>query len=337
MKKEREYDKKYSVALVGATGLVGQTFLRVLEELRFPVKELKLFASKKSKGKKILAFGRDYTLKNITDDSVEKTDIAFFSTDAETSGKITPIFLNAGALVIDNSSFHRTNPKIPLIVPEVNLNAYNGERIIANPNCSTIQAVLPLSALSEYGILSVNYTTYQAVSGSGKNGISDLKRTLNGKNGEYYPYNISKNCIPQIGGNGGFYGYTEEEVKMINETKKILGLKDLPVSATCVRVPVENCHAVSVRAELEKEFDIDKIIQELSDTEGVEVLDDLDHDIFPVQELADGKDIVFVGRIRRDLSAKNGLLFYTVADNLRKGAATNAVQTALGLIKANKI
>lgn len=329
--------KKYNVAVVGVTGLVGKTFLKVLEESDFPVNRLTLFASERSKGKRCTAFGKSHTIKVVTEQAVRGTDIAFFAVDAKTSVKITPIFLNAGALVIDNSSFHRTNKNVPLIIPEINLGDYRGGRLIANPNCSTIQAVLPLYALKKYNPVSVNYTTFQAVSGSGKNGISDLNRTLNGKNALFYPYDISSNCIPKIGERANDCGYTEEEVKMINETKRILHSDNLKISATCVRVPVKNCHAVCVRAELEKPFKTDEIKRDFERVENVIVTDDLDNNILPVPQFANGTNSVLVGRIRRDLSAENALLFYTVADNLRRGAASNAVQTALNLINANKV
>ena len=221
-----------------------------------------------------------------------------------------------------------------LVVPEVNIDdIFTKSKIIANPNCSTIQAVLPLKILNDYfGIKRVTYTTYQAVSGSGQKGIEDLKRTKNNNINLFYPYDISKTCIPEI---DEFLdnGYTKEEMKMINETRKILHLKNLPIVATCVRVPVENCHGVSMTIELTKKFEIEEIKKVLKKQDGIVVYDDIQNHKYPNSIIANNQDKVYVGRIRKDLSIENGILLYCVADNIRKGAASNAIQIAMALIK----
>jgi aspartate-semialdehyde dehydrogenase len=221
-----------------------------------------------------------------------------------------------------------------LIVPEINIeDAYSKSNIIANPNCSTIQSVLPLKPLHDkFGLKKVVYTTYQSVSGSGQKGVNDLIRCKNGEKPEFYPYDISNTCIPEI---DSFLddGYTKEEMKMVNETRKILHLENLPVSATCIRVPVEVCHGVMIQVELEKEFDLEEVKQVLASQEGIVLYDDPKNHIYPNSIVAKDKDQVFVGRIRRDISTKNGLLLYCVADNVRKGAASNAVQIALAMVK----
>ena len=221
-----------------------------------------------------------------------------------------------------------------LVVPEINLDdIYTKRKIIANPNCSTIQSVLPLKPLSDkYGLKRVVYTTYQAVAGSGQKGVDDLRRTKEGQKPEFYPYDISNTCIPEI---DSFLddGYTKEEMKMVNETRKILHLENLPVSATCIRVPVEVCHGVMIQVELEKEFDLEEVKQVLASQEGIVLYDDPKNHIYPNSIVAKDKDQVFVGRIRKDISTKNGLLLYCVADNVRKGAASNAVQIALAMVK----
>ena len=223
-----------------------------------------------------------------------------------------------------------------LVVPEINIDdIYSKSKIIANPNCSTIQSVLPLKPLSDkFGLKRVVYTTYQAVAGSGQKGIDDLQRTKNGEAPEFYPYDISKTCIPEI---DSFLdgGYTKEEMKMVNETRKILHLDNLPITATCIRVPVEVCHGVMIQVELEKEFTIDEVKTALASQEGVVVYDDVKNHIYPNSVVAKDNDSVYVGRIRKDISTQNGLLLYCVADNVRKGAASNAVQIALAMVNKN--
>ena len=330
--------KTYNVAVVGATGLVGSTFLKVLAEYKFPIKNLTLFASERSAGKEVEYDGKLYTVKALKEGCFEGIEIALFSAGGSVSEKWAPEAEKSGAVVIDNSSAWRMNPDCALIVPEINVNDFDTARkIVANPNCSTIQSVLPLKPIHDkFGLKRVVYTTYQAVSGSGQKGRDDLQRTLNGEEPKFYPYNISKTCIPHI---DVFTdnGYTKEEIKMVNETRKILHLPNLPVSATCVRVPVANAHAVSVMVELEKPFTLEEVREAFASYPGIEVMDDVKNLIYPVSTVANGNDTVYVGRIRKDLSCENGLLFYAVSDNIRKGAAANAVQIAKKLIEDDKI
>ena len=324
--------KLYNVAIVGATGLIGEKFIRVLEKRKFPIKNLFLFASQSSEGKMITAFNKKYKIQTLSENCFNGCDIVFFSAGADVSKVYAPKAINCGALVIDNSSAFRQKEDIPLIVPEINgevLANYSG-KLIANPNCSTIQSVLPLKILDEYFTLKrVIYTTFQAVSGSGHKGVNDLNLCKKGKKGLFYPVDISKNCIPQIG-KMDIYGYTEEELKMINETKKILN-KEFKISATCVRVPIINCHGVSVLVEVKKEFHDEDIRGIISKMKGVKVVD------IPFNENSDGKDEILVGRIKRSFAFKNGIEFYCVGDNTLKGAALNAVQIAEKIISLNKI
>lgn len=326
--------KKYNVAVVGATGLVGRTFLKVLEEYNFPINNLILYASARSKGKVVTYCGKEYVIEELTKDAFDGVEIALFSAGGSISQEYAPIAEAKGAVVIDNSSAWRMNEDCALVVPEINIDdIYTKRKIIANPNCSTIQSVLPLKPLSDkYGLKRVVYTTYQAVAGSGQKGVDDLRRTKEGQKPEFYPYDISNTCIPEI---DSFLddGYTKEEMKMVNETRKILHLENLPVSATCIRVPVEVCHGVMIQVELEKEFDLEEVKQVLASQEGIVLYDDPKNHIYPNSIVAKDKDQVFVGRIRRDISTKNGLLLYCVADNVRKGAASNAVQIALAMVK----
>ncbi len=330
--------KKYKVAVVGATGLVGSTFLKLLWEYKFPISELTLFASERSAGKKVTFGDSEYTVQKLEKGCFDGIEIALFSAGGSVSLEWAPEAEKSGAVVIDNSSAWRMVNECALIVPEINLDHFdNARKIVANPNCSTIQSVLPLKPLEEkFGLKRVVYTTYQAVSGSGMKGKNDLTRTLAGEKPEFYPYNISETCIPQI---DVFTdnGYTKEELKMVNETRKILGKPDLKVSATCVRVPVQNAHAVSMMVELEKPFTLEEVRKAFENQDGIKVLDDPQNSIYPVSTVANGNDLVYVGRIRRDLSTDNGLLFYCVSDNIRKGAAANAIQIAKALIKENKI
>lgn len=327
--------QRYDVCLVGATGLVGQMFLKILEEVNFPINRLKLLASKRSAGKIINFKSQPIVVEELSEISFTGYQLAFFSAGGQISQIYAPIARQAGLTVIDNSSAWRQHPEIGLVVPEVNFGDVSLNKIIANPNCSTIQTVLPLDVLDkQYGLRSVLYSTYQAVSGSGQAGCDDLLQTLNGEEPSFYPHNISQTCIPEI---DIFLdnGYTKEEIKMIEETQKILHQPTLPVSATCVRVPVLNGHGVSVRIELENEFELADVIQHLESQEGIVVLNRGDFHEYPVSTIANGTDDVYVGRIRRDLSAPNSLLFYCVADNIRKGAAANAIQIALKMAKNN--
>lgn len=323
--------KKYNVAIVGATGLVGSTFLKVLEEEKFPINNLILLASSKSKGKKIIYDGKEYEVEELTKNSFENVDIALFSAGGSVSLEYCPIAASKGAIVIDNSSSFRNRPDLPLVVPEVNPEDIRNYGIISNPNCSTIQSIVPLKALEKFGIKKVNYTTYQAVSGSGMKGINDLKNTLEGKENEFYPYKISETCIPEI---DSFLddGYTKEEMKMVNETRKMLHIPNLPISATCIRVPVRNSHGVSIQVEFEKDFTLEEVRSLIANYPGLVLADDPKNHIYPVSTMANGNNKIYVGRIRRDLSTPKGLLLYCVSDNVRKGAAANAVQIAKYII-----
>jgi len=328
--------KFYDVCLVGATGLVGQTFLKVLEEVDFPIRQLKLLASARSAGKRVRFKGKELIVEALTAEAIDGCELAFFSAGGSISKEYAPIARDKGLIIIDNSSAWRMDAEVGLVVPEVNFADASLNPIIANPNCSTIQSVLPLAALQSFGLKSVHYSTYQSVSGSGAAGQADLVRTLTGEAPAFYPHNISQTCIPAI---DVFLdnGYTKEEMKMAEETRKILHLPDLPVSATCVRVPVMNGHAVSVRVELDQPFELDDIIAAFTAHDGIIVANDGANHLYPTSVMSEGAATVFVGRIRRDLSAPNSLLFYCVADNIRKGAATNAVQIALKLVKADLI
>ena len=321
-----------NVAIVGATGVVGEMFLRVLEEKKLNIDNYTLFASKRSAGKKVRFMQKDYIVKELTEDSFknEKFNYALFSAGASTSEKYAKIAAQNGCIVIDNSSYFRMDNTVPLIVPQVNMkDAYEHFNIIANPNCSTIQAVLPLKILDDkYKIKRVIYSTYQAVSGAGKKGIDDL---LYNKI-EKFPYPIVNNCLPQI---DAFLenGYTKEEVKMIEETRKILKKPKLPITATCVRVPVLNCHAESINVELEYDFKIEDIKKDLNNSDGIIVMDDPKRQIYPINTFVSGTDEVYIGRIRRDYTVENGINFWCVADNIRKGAASNAVEILENLIE----
>ena len=322
---------KLHIAIVGATGLVGRTFLQVLEEYQVEVGTLKLFASKKSLGKEIIFNGKSYYVKTIQEGSFKGIDVALFSAGADTSKVYAEQAVGEGAIVIDNSSAFRMTKKVPLVVPEVNLEDAFGKQLIANPNCSTIQAVVPLYALQKaFGITAVEYNTYQAVSGSGQKGLDDLHRTKEGLRPAFYPYNISETCIPQI---DDFVddGYTKEEHKMMNETRKILHT-DIPVSATCVRVPVAHSHAVSIRVTLQQDVTVTEVREALEKQPGLVVVDNPAITSYPVSTLSNGKDNIYVGRIRKDKINPKTVLLYTVADNIRKGAASNAIQIMLGVM-----
>ena len=330
--------KKYNFAVVGATGMVGRQFLQVMEEYELPVENLYLFASAKSAGSHLPFRGREYEVLELKDSSFRdhKIDIALFSAGGDASRRFAPLAAEAGTVVIDNSSAWRMDSDVPLVVPEVNpdaISTYTKKNIIANPNCSTIQAVVALKPVFDrYGIKRVIYSTYQAVSGAGKQGCDDLRNGLDGEPPHKFPYIITFNCIPQI---DVFLdnGYTKEEEKMINETRKILGVPDMRVTATTVRVPVYNGHSESINVETEKPFDIDDLRSTIAGGEGIVIEDDPKNGIYPMPINASGSDMVFVGRIRRDESADNAFNMFVVADNIRKGAASNAVQIARKLIE----
>lgn len=321
----------YNVAIVGATGNVGRKFLEILEERNFPVKELYLFASKRSAGKTLKFKGENVLVEELCEGNIEnkKIDFALFSAGGSVSLEFAPIFAKHGAVVIDNSSAWRMDKEVPLVVPEVNPEDVKWHKgIIANPNCSTIQAMVALKPLyDKYGIKRIVYSTYQAVSGAGIQGILDLQEGTTKK----FPYPILGNVIPHI---DVFLdnGYTKEEIKMIEETKKILHDDNLRITATTVRVPVLNAHSESINVELNSEFELENVVDLFNNSKGIIVHDDVENLKYPTPLELSGKDEVFVGRIRRDFSLDNGLNLWVVADNIRKGAALNAIQIAEILI-----
>jgi len=327
------------VAVVGATGVVGSKMLSILEERNFPADEVKALASSKSVGKKILYKGKEIVVELARPESFDDVNIALFSAGGDLSKELAPEAAKRGCVVIDNSSAWRMDPDVPLVVPEVNEDdIFKNKGIIANPNCSTAQLVLVLWPLHKrYGLKRVVVSTYQAVSGAGKKGIDDLNNQVNAiVNGndircEKFPYQIAFNCIPHI---DVFKenGYTKEEMKVIEESRKIMHINDLAITCTAVRVPVLNSHSESVNIELEKDFDIQEVKELLSKSPGVVLYDDPMKNIYPMPIIASNKDETFVGRIRRDFSVKSGLNLWIVSDNLRKGAALNAVQIAESLI-----
>ena len=322
------------VAVVGATGLVGSKMIEVLQERNFPVTELVPAASERSVGRKIEAFGKTWTVVSLEEAVAAKPGVAIFSAGGAVSGEWAPRFAEAGSYVVDNSSFWRMHPDVPLGVPEINPDALRKDaRIIANPNCSTIQMVMALAPLHKaFGIKRIVVSTYQSVTGSGMKGIGDLETERAGGKGSFYPHPIDLNVLPHI---DSFLdtGYTKEEMKMVNETRKILGDSTIGVSATTVRVPVKGGHSESVNVEFLRPFELDEARRLMAEMPGVTIQDDPANNVYPMPIYAWGKDDVFVGRIRRDFSVENGLNFWCVSDNIRKGAATNAVQIAQVLLK----
>ncbi|MEO6681489.1 MAG: aspartate-semialdehyde dehydrogenase [Ginsengibacter sp.] len=323
------------LAVIGATGLVGGKMLQVLEERNFPLTELIPVASERSIGKEVSFKGKNYKIVSVDDAIKLKPDIAIFSAGGETSLEMAPKFAAAGTVVIDNSSAWRMDPTKKLIVPEVNASTLTKEdKIIANPNCSTTQMVLILKPLHDkYGIKRVVISTYQSVTGTGVKAVSQMNNERNKVEGEMaYKYQIDQNVIPHI---DVFMenGYTKEEMKMVNETKKILGDDSINLTATCVRIPVIGGHSESLNIELLNDFDLEEVRTILSSAAGVVLEDDVNNFIYPMPINAHEKDETFVGRIRRDESQPNTLNCWVVSDNLRKGAATNSVQIAEYLIK----
>ena len=320
--------KKFKIAIVGATGLVGRSVIQVLEEKNLPIETYGLFASKRSAGTTFSILGKNYVVEELTENSFDGGfDFAIFSAGGEVSKKYAPIAAQKGCIVVDNSSYFRMDPKIPLIVPEVNMeDASHHHGIIANPNCSTIQAMLPLKALEDkYHIKRIVYSTYQAVSGAGQDALCDLENTDNSVPLKKFPHPIYNNCLPHI---DVFLenGYSKEELKMINETRKILHRPDLKITATTVRVPVRNCHSESINVEFEKDFEMEDLLTTLRSFPNLILQDDLCSNLYPMAITANGHDEVFVGRVRRDESVKSGVNLWVVADNIRKGAASNAIQ-----------
>ena len=326
--------KKYNVAVVGATGVVGRKMLQMLEEKQIPVENLYPMATKRSAGKTIEFDNRKWVVEELTQESFKKVlDFALFSAGGDTSKKYAPIAADCGVTVIDNSSAWRMDENVPLVVPEINGDeALKNKGIIANPNCSTIQAVMALKPIyDKYGLKRIVYSTYQAVSGSGRAGITDLENGVKGEENVFYPKPIAFNVIPHI---DSFLenGYTKEEMKMINETQKILGDKSIKVTATTVRVPVYYSHSESINIETHEPFEIEDVRNLYVDRDGLVLMDDPENTVYPTPRLTCDTDEVYVGRIRRDFSLDNGINMWVVADNLRKGAATNAVQIAQYLI-----
>lgn len=326
------------IAVVGATGLVGNVMLKVLAEQKVEFSELILVASEKSIGKQIEFRGEQYTVIGLEDAVAKRPDIALFSAGGGTSLEWAPKFAAVGTTVIDNSSAWRMDPSKKLIVPEINADCLTeDDKIIANPNCSTIQMVMVLAPLyKKYGIKRIVVSTYQSITGTGVKAVNQLENEYKGIQGEMaYPFPIHRNAIPQC---DVFEenGYTKEEMKLVRETQKILGDPGIAVTATAVRVPVVGGHSESVNVQLEKPFEVSDIRKILHETEGIIVQDNPATQIYPMPLYAHGKDDVFVGRIRKDNTVENGLNLWVVADNLRKGAATNAVQIAQYLI-ANKL
>jgi aspartate-semialdehyde dehydrogenase len=337
--------RKYRVAIAGATGAVGREMMKVLEEREFPVSELVPLASERSEGQELEFMGDPVVVKRLKPDSFAGVDIALFSPGASVSREFAPHAARAGAVVIDNSSAFRMEPDCPLVVPEVNPRDVElalkpgGRRIIANPNCSTIQLVVVMKPLHDAaGLEKVIVSTYQSVSGAGQKGIDELETqsralfSMGEVKAEKFPHRIAFNLLPEIGKDSG-NGYTEEEMKMVNESRKILGLPGLAISATCVRVPVFFCHSEAAHLFFKEPLTPDQARRILLEAPGVKVVDDLKEHIYPMPLLGAGDDHTLVGRIRADLTSPNGLALFVVSDNLRKGAATNAVQIAQLLVQ----
>lgn len=329
------------VAVVGATGMVGTVMLKVLSEQKFPITELILVASQRSVGKELTYEGNTYTIVSMQDAIDAKPDIALFSAGGGTSLEWAPKFEAVGTTVIDNSSAWRMDPTKKLVVPEINANKLTSEdKIIANPNCSTIQMVVALAPLhKKYRIKRLVISTYQSITGTGVKAVRQLESEYAGEQGEMaYPHQIHRNALPHCDifiedGNG----YTKEEIKMVNETRKILDDNTIAITATAIRIPVVGGHSESVNIEFENDFDVDELRTLLSESPGIIVQDDPEKNLYPMPIYAEGKDEVFVGRIRRDGSQPNTVNMWIVSDNLRKGAATNAVQIAQHLMANNLI
>ncbi len=323
------------VAVVGATGMVGNVMLKVLAERNFPITELLLVASKRSAGKVVTWGGQDHTVIDLETALEKQPDIAIFSAGGGTSKEWAPKFAAIGTTVVDNSSAWRMHEDKKLVVPEINANLLSSEdKIIANPNCSTIQMVLALAPLhKKYGIKRLVISTYQSVTGTGVAAVEQMNNERDGVKGEMvYPYPIDRNCLPH-GGDFCENGYTTEEMKLVHETRKILGDDSIAITATVVRVPVIGGHSEAVNVEFNQDFDVSEVRSLLASSEGVTVQDNPDVNTYPMPLYAHDKDDVFVGRIRRDESVPFGLDMWVVSDNLRKGAATNAVQIAEYLVK----
>lgn len=336
--------KKYNVAILGATGAVGQEMLKVLGERNFPYNELKLLASERSAGTEVEFQGKTYMIEEATENSFEDIQVVLCAAENDISEALSPAAVKAGAVVVDNSSAFRLFDDVPLVVPEVNgedVKKHKG--IIANPNCSTIIALTALNELNKYSKINrMIVSTYQAVSGAGVNGIKELDQQIKdiseGKTAEIktFQHQIAYNLIPQIGGFDDM-GYSSEEMKLQNEGRKIFHNPDLKVNCTCVRVPVYRSHSESITIETEKEITVEKAKELLSKADGIKLVDDLDNKKYPMPLDTTNQDLIFVGRIRKDISADNSLVLWCCGDQVRKGAATNAVQIAEVLVKENLI
>lgn len=327
--------KQYNVAVMGATGAVGTCFLRILEQRKFPIKNLRLLASERSAGKKLDFAGKSYPVEVLTHDSFKDIDIVLASAGASRSLEFLPSAVKAGAVCVDNSSAFRMDKDVPLVVPEVNPEMIKTNKgIIANPNCSTIQMVVALWPINKaVGIKRIVVTTFQSVSGGGQSKILELeaqvKEHVCGKKPtvKEFPHQIAFNLIPQIDVFGA-NAYTKEEIKMVNETRKIMGDDSIRVNATCVRVPVFFAHSESVNIETRKHITADEVKKLLASAPGVKVVDDPEKKLYPMPVDAEGRDETFVGRIRQDESVDSGISMWVVSDNIRKGAALNAIQIA---------
>jgi aspartate-semialdehyde dehydrogenase len=325
-------------AVVGATGMVGQTMIKVLEERNFPVTQLIPAASERSVGKEIIFKGRAVKVVSVIEAVEARPDFAIFSAGASTSKEWAPAFASNGTVVIDNSSFWRMDKNVPLIVPEINSHVIKkGDRIISNPNCSTIQMVMALAPLHrKYKIRRLVVSTYQSVTGTGVKAVQQMENERNGIKGEMaYAHTIDKNCFPH-GGSFQPDGYTTEEQKLIDETRKILEDQTIQITATVVRIPVVGGHSEAVNVEFERDFDLNEIRKLISEFPGVVIYDNPSANEYPMPLMAHNRDEVFVGRIRRDLSREKCLNLWIVSDNIRKGAATNAIQIA-EYMAANKL
>lgn len=320
--------EKFNLNIVGASGLVGQTFLKILEEENFPIDRLNLYSGMTSSGTAVIFKGQRYMLQKT--DELPDCDFTLLATDSDVSKKYAKTAKRHSRYVIDNSSAFRLENNIPLVVPEINFSLPVNGNLIANPNCSTAICAIPLYLLNKYyGLTRVRICTYQSVSGSGKKGLA----ALNGIKNDAYKYDIRSTCIPQIG-KFDEYGYTTEENKLRDELRKILLLPDLPIGATCVRVPVKNCHALAVSAVLKKDFDVVNIRSLLDTADGLTVLDEPENCIYPVSTVGVNSNKVYIGRIRKEQTEENSILFYVLSDNLRRGAAYNAYKIIKTIIES---
>lgn len=323
----------FSIAIVGVSGLVGKAFLKLLENENIAITKLRLFGSENSAGEFVEFNNKKYEIEKIRPSCFDDVDFLFLFCPSNVSKNCIKIAKSSRCVIIDNSALKRMEKSVPLVVPEINGFLAKGQKLIANPNCTTAICALPLYKINTiYKISSINFCTYQAVSGSGRMGLIELIKTRTSNSNDLYAYNITKTCIPKIGSSSKF-GYTVEEWKMVNETKKIFDNDELKISATCVRVPIENCHSIVVYVKFKRKFSISKIKKILSNQKGIVLLNDLKNDIYPVATIGNGKSEVFVGRIRRCLGEDNALLLYILSDNLLRGAAYNALMIMRYLIE----